>query len=47
VSESAPGQSAIPGRVEAGPDAEAKPPVAPVDPSKASFSLLGWLKGGG
>ena len=23
------------------------PPVAPVDPSKASFSLLGWLKGGG
>jgi len=24
-----------------------KPPVTPVDPSKASFSLLGWLKGGG
>jgi uncharacterized LabA/DUF88 family protein len=23
------------------------PPVTPVDPSKASFSLLGWLKGGG
>ena len=23
------------------------PPVAPVDASKASFSLLGWLKGGG
>ena len=23
------------------------PPVAPVDPAKASFSLLGWLKGGG
>ena len=23
------------------------PPVAPVDPSKAPFSLLGWLKGGG
>jgi uncharacterized LabA/DUF88 family protein len=23
------------------------PPVSPVDPSKASFSLLGWLKGGG
>jgi uncharacterized LabA/DUF88 family protein len=23
------------------------PPVVPVDPSKASFSLLGWLKGGG
>ena len=31
------------------PSAAAKPapPVAPVDPSKASFSLLGWLKGGG
>jgi len=31
------------------PAAPAKPtpPVAPVDPSKASFSLLGWLKGGG
>ena len=23
------------------------PPVEPVDPAKASFSLLGWLKGGG
>lgn len=23
------------------------PPVTPVDPTKASFSLLGWLKGGG
>lgn len=31
------------------PSAEPRPapPVAPVDPSKASFSLLGWLKGGG
>ena len=27
--------------------AKPAPPVAPVDPSKASFSLLGWLKGGG
>jgi uncharacterized LabA/DUF88 family protein len=26
---------------------KAAPPVTPVDPSKASFSLLGWLKGGG
>jgi len=30
-----------------GPNPRPTPPVAPVDPSKASFSLLGWLKGGG
>lgn len=43
-------------RPAASPAAETRPapaeprpatPVAPVDPSKASFSLLGWLKGGG
>jgi uncharacterized LabA/DUF88 family protein len=31
----------------AAPAPRPAPPVAPVDPSKASFSLLGWLKGGG
>jgi uncharacterized LabA/DUF88 family protein len=44
-------------KIEASPAAATKavveprpkptPPVTPVDPSKASFSLLGWLKGGG
>ncbi len=33
--------------VAATPAPRPAPPVAPVDPSKASFSLLGWLKGGG
>lgn len=33
--------------VAALPTPRPAPPVAPVDPSKASFSLLGWLKGGG
>ena len=34
-------------KVAATPQPKPTPPVAPVDPSKASFSLLGWLKGGG
>lgn len=40
--------TATPGANTAGPEGpKPTPPVAPVDPSKASFSLLGWLKGGG
>jgi len=40
-----PAEETAPAVKPAGP--KPTPPVAPVDPSKASFSLLGWLKGGG
>jgi uncharacterized LabA/DUF88 family protein len=35
------------GETRPAPAERPAPPVTPVDPSKASFSLLGWLKGGG
>jgi hypothetical protein len=45
VEASEPAEEIAPAVKPAGP--KPTPPVAPVDPSKASFSLLGWLKGGG
>jgi len=40
--------AALPGTTPARIDSpKPTPTVSPVDPSKASFSLLGWLKGGG
>jgi uncharacterized LabA/DUF88 family protein len=47
VDDTGSGDSAAPVAVSKAQDQRPKPPVAPVDPSKASFSLLGWLKGGG
>jgi hypothetical protein len=45
ATEARPEEPAVPVVKPASP--KPTPPVAPVDPSKASFSLLGWLKGGG